>query len=135
MNRSFPIGTHAVQITTEHAASRDGQPVVLVDGVLTTLSWHLVEVMLEHPDAAAAFERLLDTPAPYLVFPLDTSTDSILFAEHLRRLSQRAWRANDVQLAIELEAVAFRCCGVSFQAERQAHLDGIQQRRAKDRPT
>jgi hypothetical protein len=43
--------------------------------------------------------------------------------EDLRRLSQRAWRANKAQLAIELEAVAFRCCGVNLNAEREARIE------------
>lgn len=53
------------------------------------------------------------------------------FGDELRRLSQRAWGANEAQLAIELEAVAFRCCGVNLDAERRQRLDAIHARSAK----
>ena len=57
--------------------------------------------------------------------PKSESDVATTLADDLRRLSQRAWGANHIQLAIELEATAFRCFGINIDAERRAHLERI----------
>ncbi len=42
--------------------------------------------------------------------------------DDLRRLARRAWDAQKVDLAIELEATAYRCFGLDLNAEREAKL-------------
>ncbi len=45
--------------------------------------------------------------------------------DDLRRLAKRAWDAGKVDLAIELEATAYRCLGLDLNAEREARLGQV----------
>lgn len=56
------------------------------------------------------------------------------FETAMRWLTAQAWSAGETDLAIELEATAYRCLGLNLDAERRARLARADQLRAAGDP-